>query len=84
MAKLVGTVFLMIAVIMLLFVGMNSITSTMNGVNVTTNDTAYDDFQVAKNATSTAFMIGGTLPYFFAIMLLICISIALMSVAKRR
>ena len=74
----------MVAVIMFLFVGMESITSTMDNVNVSVNDTAYDDFQTAKNATATAFMIGGTLPYFFALMLLIGISIALMSVAKRR
>ncbi|CAD6494772.1 MAG: hypothetical protein LAKADJCE_00934 [Candidatus Argoarchaeum ethanivorans] len=84
MAKLLGTVFLMVAVIMLLFIGMDSITSTTNNVNISVNDTAYDDFQTAKNATATAFMIGGVFPYFFAIMLLIGISIALMSAAKRR
>ena len=84
MANLIGTLFLMIAVIMLLFFGMGATTSLINDANVTAGDANYNNFQTAQNATTAAYSVAGVMPYILVLAFLIVGLAILLSLAGRR
>jgi len=83
MANLIGVLFVMIAVIMLLFFGMSATTAIINDANVTASDANYGNFQTAQNATTTAYSVAGVMPYILVLAFLIIGLVILLSVVRR-
>lgn len=84
MANLIGILFVMIAVIMLLFFGIGATTGLINNANITAGDANYENFQTAQNTTTAAYAIGGVTPYFLVLAFLIGGVVLLLSVLRGR
>ncbi len=83
MANLIGVLFLMIAVIMLLFFGMDATTAIINDANITAGDANYNNFQTAQNASTAAYSVAGVMPYILVLAVLLAGFVLLLSAVRR-
>ncbi len=83
MANLIGVLFVMIAVIVLLFFGMSATTAVINDANITAGDANYANFQTAQNVTTATYSVAGVMPYVLVLAFLLIGLVILLSVVRR-